>query len=132
MAHAVAARELRDMTGLSAGDLSAVFGVTRESYQRWLAGGSIKSLNESLLYYVRAILRDAVRRLGERRMNEWLRTPVDVSHGSTSPLDLLRIGQVDQVHAMVVALPDSHPTVNGLVVALQRTSDEAEDATPEK
>jgi transcriptional regulator with XRE-family HTH domain len=125
--HAAAARELRDMTSLSAADLAAIIGVTRESYQRWLGGGSIKPLNESLLYYVRAILRDAVRRLGQARMNEWLRAPVEVSHSSVSPLDMIRAGRVDEVHALVVRLRDPRPIVNDQVVALQRAEDDTED-----
>jgi len=126
--HSVAAKNLRDMTGLSAGELAAMLGVSREAYQRWLGGGAIKGLNEEHLRYLYGLMAEGQRRIGRQGLSAWLRTPVHLaSQVSETPIGLLNKGLFTAVHSLIVELPDPNPVVDGRYVALRKMLKEEED-----
>jgi len=108
------AHELRDLTGLSAQSLGAAVGVTREQYQRWLAGRPISDTRHGQLVYLHAIAADVARRLGAQT-HLWWKTPIE---SGTTPEQLLAQRLGDRVHWLVTQIPDSQPVVEGVLVGL--------------
>jgi hypothetical protein len=114
-AHALLARDLRELTGLPAATLGASLGVTREQYQRWLRGSPISTIRHGQLGYLHTIAADAVRRLGLEEAHIWWRTPFSVG---TTPEQLLTARLIDRLHRIVSELPDPAPVVGDVLVAL--------------
>jgi transcriptional regulator with XRE-family HTH domain len=113
--HVRLARELRELTGLSAASIGAALGVTREQYQRWLAGGAISDTRHGQLIYLHTISVDVIRRLGPEKARLWWKTPVDAD---ATPEDLLKRRRADQVYRLVAAIPDPAPVVDGVLHGL--------------
>ena len=123
--HALLAAELREITGLPAASLGAALGVTREQYQRWLAGSAISTIREGQLEYLATIAADVSRRLGGDQATVWWRTPT--AEGLT-PEALLKRRLVDRVHEMVTKLSDPRPIAGDTYVALlHQTSADIDD-----
>lgn len=118
--HAQAAKRLRDSAGLTASEVADVFGVRRETVQRWLVGGPINRHHATALNFVDVLLKEVVRRIGAERLRDWLRTPSMSVGKLQTPLDLLRNGRFDDVHQLVVSIPDTEGFVGDTVVALYR------------
>lgn len=114
--HVQLARELRELTGLSAATLGAAVGVTREQYQRWLAGGAISGARHGQLIYLHTIAADVARRLGAAAGRLWWKTPVE--GGTITAEELLRRRQADRVYRMVAATPDPAPIVDDVMRGL--------------
>jgi hypothetical protein len=128
LSHAAAARGLREMTGQPDAKLGPALGVSRVSFSRWATGGPISSMHRSRLFYVHTLAKDAIRRLGKDEFQSWLVTPIDVRAGEAAvPLDLLERGWYDDVHRLIVELPDPEPIVDGEHVALRRRILEHDD-----
>jgi hypothetical protein len=113
--HSRLARELREMTGLAAATLAAGFGVTREQYQRWLAGSAISGARHGQLTYLHTIATDVSRRLGLPAAKVWWKTP---TKAGTTPGELVKRRRTDLVYAMVASLPDRQPLVDGMLAGI--------------
>lgn len=95
-----AAARLRDLTGLAAGLLGAVFGVSRVMYQRWISGSSTPhSAHHEHLLTALTLVQEAARRLGSSRIGDWLLQPV-ASNGPR-PIELLARRDYDALNAEV-------------------------------
>jgi hypothetical protein len=112
--HTRLARELRDLTGLSAQSLGAAVGVTREQYQRWLAGRPISDMRHGQLIYLHTIAADASRRLGGQAQL-WWKTPTE-SGDTPEAMLAQRLG--DAVHRLIATIPDPEPAISGVMVGL--------------
>jgi hypothetical protein len=119
-AHAGATKRLRDGAGLTASEIADVFGVRRETVQRWLAGGPINRHHATALNFADVLLREVARRIGQDQLGDWLRMPSMAAGKLQTPLDLLRSGRFDDVHKLVVSLPGASEGVGETVVALHR------------
>jgi len=118
--HTRLAQDLKDMTGLSAATLGGSFGVTREQYQRWLAGKPISTVRHGQLVFTHTVVSDVARRLGIEAGRIWWCTPID---GATTPADLLARRRLDDVYKLVLAVPDAQPVVDGVLQSLPRQMD---------
>ena len=114
------AQDLKDMTGLSAATLGGSLGVTREQYQRWLAGTPISTVRYEQMVFTHTVVSDVARRLGIEAAHVWWRTPID---GATTPADLLARRRLDDVYKLVLAVPDAQPVVDGVLQSLPRQMD---------
>jgi hypothetical protein len=96
-----AAERLRDLTGLAAERLGAIFGVSRVMYQRWISGSvTPHSAHREHLLTVLTLVQEAARRLGSsRQVGDWLLQPV-ASNGPR-PMDLLARRDYDALNAEV-------------------------------
>ena len=124
--HVRLARELRDVTGLSATTLGAALGVTREQYQRWLAGGAISDSRHGQLIYLHTIAADVTRRLGAEPARVWWKTP---SAAGLMPEQLLQQRQADRIYQLAAAIPDPAPVKDGVLrgLPMQANADYEED-----
>jgi len=84
-----AASRLRQLSGLDAKTLGAIFGVTRTTYQNWLAGVSLpRGRRHRRLMEATALLEETAARLGNAQLvDAWLITPRSVS--GQRPIDYL-------------------------------------------
>jgi len=106
--HARLARELREMTGMSARELGSCLGVSREQYSRWISGRPISDHRCGQLVHLHTVMRDLVRRLGTDQTRIWLRTPVASAQDVEliTPVELLQRRLVGQILRMITDLPD--------------------------
>lgn len=83
------AESLRRISGLDAARLAQIFGVSRTTYQQWVAGTTPRGTRYDDLLRVLSLHREAAEHLGGTApLTVWLRTPV--SPGGPTPADLLR------------------------------------------
>ena len=115
--HARLAREVRQMTDLPTASLASAVGVTREQYQRWLKGSPISNIRHGQLIFLHTIAADLSRRLGADPAHVWWRTPIE---HSTTPEQLLRRRRLDEIHRLILAVPDRQPIVDGVLQTLPR------------
>ncbi|MFC7246375.1 helix-turn-helix domain-containing protein [Catellatospora aurea] len=122
--HARLASDLREMSGMSASQLGAALGVTREQYSRWTSGRPISMDRHGQLQYLHTLIRDLTRRLGSESARVWLRTPgVD----GRTPVDIVMSRRFELLHRLIADLPDHSPVVSGTVVALLAPTVDAVD-----
>ena len=121
-AHSHAAKRLRDCADLTASEIADIFGVRRETVQRWIGGGPINRHHAAALNFVDVLFREAIRRIGRAELENWVRMPAMSAPADSpkSPLDLLRAGRFDEVHRLVVSLPDSNGEAGDTELALHR------------
>ncbi len=112
--HARLAREIKSSTGLPAALLGRALGVTREQFQRWLAGRPISTVRHGQLAYLHTVAAELDRRLGSNAPL-WWRTP---AADGVAPAELLTARQIDKVHRRVCSIADPAPIVDGVLVAL--------------
>jgi transcriptional regulator with XRE-family HTH domain len=99
------AKRLREISGLNAEQLAAIFPVRRESYQRWVSGAIQPSQhNLERLVALERLFEAAGSRVGDVRL--WLHVP-DVE-GST-PYDRLRRGQLSAVWSSLMRVAGGRP-----------------------
>lgn len=113
--HSRLAKDLREMTGLSASVLGGVFGVSREQYSRWISGNPISDTRHGQLVFLHTVVRELARRLGSSRARVWLHQPIG---GASTPLELLQRRQFDRFYRLVSELPDDTPIVAGKIASL--------------
>lgn len=118
--HSRLAREVREITGLPAVSIGAALGVTREQYQRWVAGSPISDIRHGQLIYLHTIAVDVLRRLGPVGATLWWRTPAEAH---ATPEDLLKQRRTDRVYQLAAKIPDPEPVVDGLLRGLPVQSD---------
>jgi transcriptional regulator with XRE-family HTH domain len=129
--HARLARDLREMTGLSASALGGIFGISREQYSRWVSGNPISDVRHGQLIFLHTVVRELVRRLEVPRARAWLHQPID---GTATPLDMLQHRQFDKFYRQVSELPDNEPIVAGKIASLpppaEMDNDDDDDDMP--
>lgn len=90
---ALAAREVRDLSGLSAERLGLVFGIERETYQRWIAGRiTPSSANLERLLALRHFIRELAHRVESPKT--WLLSPLSYEGSTPTPYELLKTGNL--------------------------------------
>jgi hypothetical protein len=95
------AAELRELSGLDAGALAEIFGVSRTAYQNWIGGAQPHRARRERLHMLKPLFREAARRLGSRSAVErWLLTPIVA--GGKRPLDYLRNGDDAVVRGLLL------------------------------
>ena len=130
--HSIHARELRDLTGLTTATLASAFGVTREQYQRWVAGGAISDARRDTLRSLVTIARNVHRVLGVDA-SAWWRVGVD---GGPTPTDLMVARKHDELlrcaASAVGGLTQSGEVLLGLIAPdeVSRDDDGETDADP--
>jgi transcriptional regulator with XRE-family HTH domain len=102
--HAEIARELRDMSGLSAALLGDGFGVSREQYQRWMSGSPISDIRYGQVMFLHTIARELLRKVGEEGGRLWWQTP---GPDGVLPKSLVQQRLLDRVHRLVMAENDA-------------------------
>jgi len=124
--HTRLAAELRGMTGLPASLLASAFGVSREQYQRWLAGKAISTVRHGQLTYLHSIAREIVRKLGERPARVWWHTP---GADGRAPEALLADRNLGALYSWAVSIHDPQPVEGSTLPGLRR-ADESWDEDP--
>jgi hypothetical protein len=100
---AAVAREVRELSGLSAAKLGDVFPVQREIFQRWIAGSPPSAANLERLLALRHFLRALAARVQDPKT--WLLSPLKEDAASPTAYDLLKAGNLAAVWDAIVALP---------------------------
>jgi transcriptional regulator with XRE-family HTH domain len=101
---ALIAKEVRDLSGLSAERLGEIFPVERESFQRWLSGRTTPSpANLERLLTLRHFLRELANRVESAQ--SWLLTPLVEGTSSATPHEMLKAGNVADLWDAVADLP---------------------------
>ncbi len=84
----IQAEHLRAISGLTIERLAEVFGVSRTTYHKWLAGSSLHEAHREHFLEVLPLIEEAAQRLGSpNATSTWLLTPV--SPGGKKPIDYL-------------------------------------------
>lgn len=120
------AARLRELTGLDAGRLAEVFGVSRIAYQGWLGEVQPALARREHLLEVLALTEEAWQRLGSTSaVRDWLLTPVRA--GGPKPLDLLRERRYDAARGFLLRGRLGTETVRPLGVRPRRGTGVSED-----
>jgi transcriptional regulator with XRE-family HTH domain len=105
---ALVAKEVRNLSGLSAERLGEIFPVERESYQRWISGRTVPSpANLERLLALRHFLRELPNRVPEPK--SWLLSPLGEGTASPTPHQLLKAGNLAELWNALADLPSSAP-----------------------
>lgn len=105
---ALVAAEVREISGLSAKKLGAIFPVERESFQRWLSGEQTPSeAHLERLLTLRHFLRALEQRVPDP--TSWLLAPIHDEQATPSAYEVLRSGNLTDLWAAISALPSSAP-----------------------
>lgn len=99
------AREVRDLSGLSAARLAELFPVERETYQRWITGSPPSSANEERLLAIRHFLRELTHRVSNVRT--WLLAPLVDGADSPSAFEVLKGGRLAELWDAIADLPST-------------------------
>jgi hypothetical protein len=100
------AREVRDLSGLSAGKLGDLFPVERESFQRWMSGKlTPSSANLERLLALRHFLRALADRVDDRK--SWLLSPLTEGAASPTAYEVLKTGNLRTLWDAIVDLPST-------------------------
>ena len=106
---ALVAREVRDLSGLTARQLGDVFPVARENFQRWISGDITPSDdNFERLLSLRHFFRALADRVDDPKV--WLLSPLEDSAGEPSAYSLLVHGNLAALWDAVAVLPSRAPT----------------------
>ena len=109
------AREVRDLSGISAASLGDLFPVSRETFQRWISGGIIPSQgNLERLLALRHYFREVRNRV--QTPKTWLLAPLETVSSGVSPFDLLAVGDLAAAWEALSSLP-AHPRTHRRVAA---------------
>lgn len=100
---AAVAREVRELSGLSAVKLGDVFPVQREIFQRWIAGSPPSAANLERLLALRHFLRALADRVQDPKT--WLLSPLKEDAASPTAYDLLKVGNLAVLWDAILALP---------------------------
>ena len=107
---------LRERSGLDAGRLAAMFGVSRVTYQNWIAGAAPQGARREHLLEVLALIEEAERRLGgARAVGDWLLSPV--GRARRRPIDLLAERDYDTFRGFLLRVPTGRERVRPLTTA---------------
>jgi transcriptional regulator with XRE-family HTH domain len=88
------AEHLQAISGLSIEHLAEIFGVSRTTYHKWLAGSPLHDTHREHLLEVLPLVEEASQRLGSpSALSAWLLTPV--TPGGKKPIEYLSTRQYD-------------------------------------
>jgi transcriptional regulator with XRE-family HTH domain len=105
---ALIAREVRDVSGLSAQKLGEIFPVERESYQRWMSGKTVPSAdNLERLLALRHFFSELSNRIADAKT--WLFAPFAEEGASGSRFDALKAGKLTALWESIADLPSKKP-----------------------
>jgi hypothetical protein len=99
------ATRIAGISNLSDGDLAQLFGVARETFQRWRTGELTKPTraNRRRLGLLLRLLADLDRR--EVQVSEWLRNVTEID--DLTPYELLKQGRLDDAEHLAAQLPST-------------------------
>ena len=98
------AARLREKSGLDGGRLAGIFGVSRTTFQQWIAGSTPRTARQEHLLEVLSLVEEAARQLGgESPTSTWLLSPI--SPGGQRPMDLLQNRQYDSFRGVLLRSP---------------------------
>ena len=99
------ATRIGGISNLSDGDLAQLFGVARETFQRWRTGELVKPTraNRRRLGLLLRLLEDLDRR--EVQVSEWLRNVTEID--DLTPYELLKRGRLDDAEHLAARLPST-------------------------
>lgn len=98
----IAARHLREISGLTAAQIGELLDITRESFSRYLSGAIVPTAeNEQRIYFMSAFVADVAHRV--TNVKSWLLTPA--TEDLESPYELLRAGHFEAAKTLAIALP---------------------------
>ena len=100
---ALIAREIRDLSGLSARQLGAVFPVARENFQRWTTGTPPSEANLERLLGLRHFFRAVADRVDDPK--NWMLSPISAVADSPTPYSLLVRGDLTTPWDVLAELP---------------------------
>lgn len=101
---ALVAKEVRDLSGLGAQKLGAIFPVERESYQRWISGTIVPSAgNLERLLALRHFLRELANRVEAPK--SWLLAPLAEGVSSGTRYEALKAGNLTALWDSIADLP---------------------------
>jgi hypothetical protein len=124
------AARLREITGLDAGRLGNVFGVSRIAYQGWLGEVQPTLARREHLLEVLTFIEEAWQRLGATSaVRDWLLTPV--ASGGPKPLDLLRERRYNLARGFLLRRRTGTETVKHLPVRQRGDERLSEERTRE-
>jgi len=98
---------LRELSGLDANRLASIFGVSRASYQHWVAGSIPKGARREHLLEVLPLIEEAAELLGGRNATStWMLSPI--LPGGPRPIDLLSKREYDAFRGSLLRAPIEH------------------------
>ncbi len=127
----IQAEHLRQISGLKVERLAEIFGVSRTTYYKWIAGSQIHNEHREHLLEVLTLVKEANQRLGGPSVtNTWLLTPV--SPGGKKPIDYLATREYPIFRGFLLRVRNGQETFRPLTptkrVHIERSREEFEDA----
>ncbi len=125
------AERLREISGLKIERLAEIFGVSRATYHKWIAGSSLHDTHREHLLEVLLLIEEAAQRLGSpNATNTWLLTPI--SSGGKKPIEYLAERQYSIFRGFLLRVRTGHEVFQSLApssrVHQERSREEVEDA----
>jgi len=109
----IQAERLREISGLKVERLAEIFGVSRTTYYKWLAGFPLHDVHREHLLEVLSLVEEAAQRLGSPgATNTWLLTPV--SPGGKKPIDYLTAQQYNTFRGFLLRVRTGQETFRPL------------------
>lgn len=125
------AEHLREMSGLKVERLAEIFGVSRTTYYKWIAGSPLHDMHREHLLEVFTLIEEANQRLGgSGATNVWLLTPV--SPGGKKPIDYLSEREYSIFRGFLLRIRTVEgvfqPITSSRRAYMERSQEEIEDA----
>jgi transcriptional regulator with XRE-family HTH domain len=127
----IQAEHLRVISGLTIERLAEIFGVSRTTYHKWLAGSSLHEAHREHFLEVLPLIEEAAQRLGSpNATSTWLLTPV--SPGGKKPIDYLAEREYSIFRGFLLRVRTGQEMFQPLTpsnrVYKERSPEEAQDA----
>ena len=125
------AKRLRQISSLKIERLAEIFGVSRTTYYKWIAGSTLHDEHREQLLEVLPLVEEALQRLGgPTATSAWLLTPV--SPGGKKPIDYLTEREYSIFRGFLLRARTGQevfqPIVASKRVHIERSREEVEDA----
>lgn len=125
------AKRLRKISSLKIERLAEIFGVSRTTYYKWIAGSALHDEHREHLLEVLPLVEEALQRLGSpNAASAWLLTPV--SPGGKKPIDYLAEREYSIFRGFLVRVRTGQevfqPIAASKRVHIERSREEVEDA----
>ncbi len=125
------AKRLRKISSLKIERLAEIFGVSRTTYYKWIAGSTLHNEHREQLLEVLPLVEEALQRLGgPNATSAWLLTPV--SPGGKKPIDYLAEREYSIFRGFLLRVRTGQevfqPIAASKRVHIERSREEVEDA----
>jgi transcriptional regulator with XRE-family HTH domain len=125
------AKRLRKISSLKIERLAEIFGVSRTTYYKWIAGSTLHDEHREQLLEVLPLVEEALQRLGgPNATSDWLLTPV--SPGGKKPIDYLAEREYSIFRGFLLRVRTGQevfqPIAASKRVHIERSREEVEDA----